>query len=315
MWVLLGGTGMLGQDLQRVLTTAGREFVALGSADCDIRDLDAVRAAVSATGSAAGESRSLGSSGVRVVVNCAAWTAVDAAEAHEAEAFAINAVGARNAAVVAREVGARFVHVSTDYVFDGAAQGAYGEDHPQAPRSAYGRTKVAGEWAVRAADPDAYVVRTAWLYGAGGGNFVKTMLRLAGERNTLTVVADQEGQPTWTHDLAELIVRLVDSGAPGGYYHGTSSGRASWHGFAQEIFRLSGLDPARVNPISTEQFPTPAQRPANSVLGHDAFASVGIDPIADWADRLATALPAVSDVLSAASPATAPSTNDSQNQG
>lgn len=306
MWVLLGGTGMLGQDLQRVLTTAGREFVALGSADCDLRDLDAVRSTIK---------EMIGDAGASVVVNCAAWTAVDAAEDHEAEAFAINAVGARNAAVAAARAGARFVHVSTDYVFDGTDPGAYAEDHPQAPRSAYGRTKVAGEWAVRAANPDAYVVRTAWLYGAGGGNFVKTMLRLAGDRDTLTVVADQVGQPTWTRDLAELIVRLVASGAPGGYYHGTSSGRASWHEFAQEIFRLSGLDPQRVTAISTEQFPTPAQRPANSVLGHDAFAAAGIDPIADWADRLATALPAVSDVLSAASPATAPSTNDSQNQG
>lgn len=308
MWVLLGGTGMLGQDLEQVLRAAGQDVSAFGSADCDIRDAAAVRGAVA---------------GADVVVNCAAWTAVDKAEEHEPEAFALNAVGARNAAVAAGETGARFVHVSTDYVFDGTATGAYAEDALQAPRSAYGRTKAAGEWAVRAVNPDAYVVRTAWLYGAGGGNFVKTMQRLAGERDTLTVVADQVGQPTWTRDLAELIVRLVGSGAPGGYFHGTSAGATSWHGFAREIFTLSGLDPERVQPISTEQFPTPATRPANSVLGHDAFQQIGIEPIGDWDTRLRVALDAMSVgtsvatsvSTSAGSSATSPTARDTHTQG
>ncbi|GAB3582465.1 dTDP-4-dehydrorhamnose reductase [Calidifontibacter terrae] len=279
MWVLLGGTGMLGQDLHGVLRSEGTRVTALSSVDCDIRDPDAVRAALD---------------GATVVVNCAAWTAVDAAEEHEAEAFALNAVGARNAAIAAREVGARFVHISTDYVFDGHGEGPYLETAAQSPQSAYGRTKVAGEWAVRSVDPDAYVVRTAWLYGAGGKNFVKTMLRLAEERDILKVVADQVGQPTWTGDLANLIVRLVTSGAPGGYYHGTSAGETSWHGFANEVFSLTGLDPERIQPISTADFPTPAARPANSVLGHDAFAAIGVEPIGHWGDRLRLALDVMS---------------------
>lgn len=277
-WVLLGGHGMLGQDLQSVLAQAGEHFWALGSADCDIRVPGAVTHAVR---------------DADVVVNCAAWTAVDKAEEHEAEAFMINAVGAHNVAVACAAAGVRLVHVSTDYVMPGDGDQPWPEDAPQAPASAYGRTKAAGEWAVRQASPDAYVVRTAWLYGAGGGNFVKTMLRLAGERDTLTVVADQVGQPTWTRDLAELIVRLVNSGAPGGYYHGTSSGSTSWHRFAQEIFTLSGLDARRVTPITTDQFPVSAPRPANSVLGHDVFDANGIEPIGPWNERLAAALPVV----------------------
>lgn len=278
-WVLLGGTGMLGQDLAALLEQQGEQVRALGSADCDIRDAAAVRKAVE---------------GASVVVNCAAYTAVDAAEDHEAEAFDLNAVGARNAAAAAAEVSARFVQVSTDYVMAGTDEGPYDEDTPQRPRSAYGRTKAAGEWAVRLANPDALIVRTAWLYGKGGNNFVSTMLRLAGEREQLTVVADQAGQPTWTHDLADLIVRLVRAQAPGGIYHGTSSGATTWHGFAQEIFRLSGLDPQRVAPVTTADFPRPAPRPANSVLGHRALTAVGVEPIREWDSSLAEALPQLS---------------------
>lgn len=274
-WVLLGGHGMLGQDLQAVLADAGEQFIAFGSAECDIRDLDAVQKAIAAAD---------------VVVNCAAWTAVDKAEEHEPEAFMINAVGARNVALACAESGPRFVHISTDYVMSGEGTDPWPEDAPQAPKSAYGRTKAAGEWAVRATNPDALVVRTAWLYGAGGPNFVKTMLRLAGERETVTVVADQFGQPTWTRDLADLILRLVGAEVPGGYYHGTSSGSTSWHGFAQEIFRLSGLDPERVTPITTVEFPVPAPRPANSVLGHDGLEASGVPAIAQWESRLAAHL-------------------------
>ncbi|GAB3586171.1 dTDP-4-dehydrorhamnose reductase [Calidifontibacter terrae] len=275
-WVLLGGSGMLGQDLAATLTSQGQEVRALGSADCDIRDLDAVRSAVQ---------------GAAVVVNCAAYTAVDAAQDHEADAFDLNATGARNAALAAVAVGARFVQISTDYVMAGTDEGPYAEDTPQRPRSAYGRTKAAGEWAVLQTDPQAIIVRTAWLYGAGGNNFVSTMLRLAGEREQLTVVADQAGQPTWTRDLADLVVRLVSAKVPGGIYHGTSSGATTWHGFAQEIFRLSGLDPQRVLPVTTADFPRPAPRPANSVLGHDRFAAVDVAAIRGWEAGLAAALP------------------------
>lgn len=271
-WLVTGGRGMFGTDLVELLRERGDDVVAVGSAECDIRSLEAVRATLR---------------GFDVVVNAAAWTAVDDAETHEPEAFSLNAVGARNVALVAAETGTRMVHISTDYVFDGAASEPYAPDHPQDPRSAYGRTKAAGEWAIRATNPDALIVRTAWLYGAHGPNFVATMLRLAGERETLRVVDDQVGQPTWTRDLAAYVVTLIEDQATGGYYHGTSAGQTSWCGFTREIFRLSGLDPARVSPCPTEDFPRPAPRPALSVLAHDD------EILGPWEERLSAYLATV----------------------
>lgn len=253
-WVVVGGTGMLGQDLVPMLRAGGHEVSALGSAECDVRDLETVRAAVT---------------DADVVVNAAAWTAVDDAEEHEAAAFAVNAVGAHNVAVRAHELGARLVHVSTDYVFDGTSTTPYSTATPQNPRSAYGRTKAAGEWAVRAADPEALVVRTAWLYGAGGPNFCSTMLRLAEQKETWKVVDDQVGAPTWTRDLSRLIVDLVDRKAPGGYVHGTSAGSTTWFGLAQAVLESAGLDPRRISPCSTQEFPRPAPRPSFSVLADE----------------------------------------------
>jgi dTDP-4-dehydrorhamnose reductase len=260
---------MLGQDLVELLRSRGTDVAGLRHADLDVTDPDAAGEAVR---------------GFDVVVNCAAWTAVDDAETHEAEAFAVNAVGAANLARAAAAAGARLVHVSTDYVFDGAASDPYTEDAPVAPRSAYGRTKAAGEWAVRAEAPDHLIVRTAWLYGSRGPCFPKTMARLAAERDRLTVVDDQVGQPTWTRDLAGLVVRLVDAGAPAGTYHGTSSGRTSWFGFTQRIVASAGLE-TPVEPTTSEAFVRPAPRPAYSVLGHDALHAAGVAPIGDWAER------------------------------
>jgi len=268
-WLVTGGRGMFGTDLVLLLQERGEDVVAVGSAECDVRSVDAVRATMQ---------------GFDVVVNAAAWTAVDDAETHEPEAFSINAVGARNVALVAAETGTRMVHLSTDYVFDGTATEPYQPDHPQNPQSAYGRTKAAGEWAIRATNSDALIVRTAWLYGEHGPNFVKTMLRLAGERETLKVVDDQIGQPTWTKDLAAYVVDLIRTDQPGGYYHGTSSGTTSWCGFAKEIFRLTERDPDRVEPCTTADFPRPAPRPAYSVL------ACGEDAIGLWQERLATYL-------------------------
>jgi dTDP-4-dehydrorhamnose reductase len=229
-----------------------------------------------------------------IVVNVAAWTAVDDAETHEAQAFAVNAVGAANLARACSAASARMLQVSTDYVFAGDATSPYAEDAPLAPRSAYGRTKAAGEWAVRTHLPSAsWVVRTAWLYGAHGPNFVKTMARLAAERDTVSVVDDQRGQPTWTVDLAEAIVRLVEAGAPFGTYHGTSSGETTWYGFAQAIFSGLGLDPTRVLPTTSDAFVRPAPRPAYSVLGHEAWQRVGLDPLSPWQESLTRAMPLV----------------------
>jgi dTDP-4-dehydrorhamnose reductase len=276
-WLVVGAAGMLGQDVLEAATDAGHQVAGVGRGDLDVTDAAAARAAVA---------------GYDVVVNCAAWTAVDDAETHEAEAFAVNATGAANLARATAAAGARLVHVSTDYVFDGAATEPYPEDAPVRPRSAYGRTKAAGEWAVRAEAPDAVVVRTAWLYGAGGRCFPKTIARAAGQRDRLSVVDDQTGQPTWTVDLADLVVRLMAARAPGGIYHGTSSGQVTWWGFAREVVAAAGLA-TPVDTTTSAAYQLPAPRPAYSVLGHDRLREVGVEPIGDWADRWKTAAPAV----------------------
>ncbi|MEO8557135.1 MAG: dTDP-4-dehydrorhamnose reductase [Actinomycetota bacterium] len=280
-WLVVGCDGMLGQDLVSVLGTSpgASEVTAVDKDVLDITDPDACLAAVA---------------GHDIVVNAAAWTAVDDAETHEAQAFSVNAVGAANLARACSVARARMVQVSTDYVFAGDATRPYAEGAPLAPRSAYGRTKAAGEWAVRAYLPSAsWVVRTAWLYGAHGPNFVKTMSRLASEQDTVSVVEDQRGQPTWTVDLASAIVRLVEAEAPFGTYHGTSSGEATWFSFAQAIFAAQGLDPARVLPTTTDAFPRPARRPAYSVLGHEAWSRAGLPTLRDWQASLTDALPSM----------------------
>jgi dTDP-4-dehydrorhamnose reductase len=267
---------MLGQDLVALLRERGDDVVAPPRSELD----------VTAPGGVTLDD-------VDVVVNCAAYTAVDAAEEHEADAFRVNAVGAANLARAARAAGARLVHVSTDYVFDGAADAPYAEDAPLAPRSAYGRTKAAGEWAVRAEAPDHLLVRTAWLYGAGGPCFPTTIARVAAERGGLDVVDDQTGQPTWTVDLAALILRLVDAAAPAGTYHGTSSGAVTWHGFARAVVGAAGMDPAVVRTTTSAAFVRPAPRPAYSVLGHDAVVAAGVEPIGAWDERWDAAAAAV----------------------
>jgi dTDP-4-dehydrorhamnose reductase len=207
----------------------------------------------------------------------------------------VNGDGAGNLAqALVDSPGARLVQISTDYVFAGDGVGPYDEDAPTGPLSAYGRTKLAGEQAVLAALPDrSYVVRTAWLYGEHGANFVKTMLRLEGERETVAVVDDQRGQPTWSRDLARQVIALVEAGAPAGVYHGTNAGEVTWHGFTQEIFRLVGADPARVLPTTSEAFVRPAPRPANSVLSHRRWADAGLAPMRPWQEAIAEAMPAL----------------------
>jgi dTDP-4-dehydrorhamnose reductase len=284
-WLITGAGGMLGQDLLARLAADGEKTVALDREALDITDPGSVRAALD-------EHRPA------VVVNCAAWTAVDDAEEREAEALRVNGDGPRNLAGACREYGAVLLQVSTDYVFPGDATTPYAEDAVTAPRSAYGRTKLAGELAVLETLPDSgYVVRTAWLYGAGGGNFVRTMIKLEGIKDFLDVVDDQRGQPTWTVDLADrlaLLGRAALAGtAPTGIYHGTSGGETTWFGLTREIFRLLGADPARVRPTTSEKFVRPAPRPTYSVLGHDRWRAAGIVPIRDWRESLAEAFPAL----------------------
>ncbi len=263
---------MLGQALVTELRGRGHEVSSLARVDADVtREQDCRRVATA-----------------EVVVNASAFTRVDEAENAEGEAFTVNAVGPALLARACARSGARLVQISTDYVFDGAATTPYPEDAPMRPRSAYGRTKAAGEWAVRAELPSAYVVRTAWLYGPGGGrgSFAATILRLAGERETLSVVNDQRGQPTTTRDVARFVADLVDRDAPPGPYHATSDGETTWFGFAQALFEEAGLDPDRVRPTDTASFPRPAPRPAYSVLGHDRSVAAGVDLLPPWRQAL-----------------------------
>ncbi|ROS53020.1 dTDP-4-dehydrorhamnose reductase [Frigoribacterium sp. PhB24] len=272
-YLVTGARGMLGTDLLEALF--GRDVTVLGRADLDVTDRDAVLAAVQ---------------GHDVVINAAAYTAVDAAESDEEAALAVNGTAAGLLAEATASVGAKLVQVSTDYVFDGDATEPYPEDAPIAPVSAYGRTKAEGERLALAANPaGTYVVRTAWLYGAHGGNFAKTMVKLAASHDTVKVVDDQLGQPTWTADLATQIVALLDSDAPAGVYHGTNSGSASWFEFAQAVFEEAGLDAARVEPTDSSSFVRPAPRPSYSVLGHDAWGRAGLVPMRPWREALAEA--------------------------
>jgi dTDP-4-dehydrorhamnose reductase len=280
-WLITGAEGMLGHDLLARLRRDGAQATGLDRGELDITDVAAVRAA-------AGQLRP------DIVVNCAAWTAVDAAEAHEDAALAVNGGGPAALAAACASGGARLVQLSTDYVFDGTAQRPYPEDGIPAPRSAYGRTKLAGEQAVLSQLPDrGYVVRTAWLYGAHGPNFVRTMIRLERQRPELDVADDQHGQPTWTVDVAHQIIALIEAGAPPGIYHATSSGETTWCGLAREVFRQLGADPARVRATDSSALQRPAPRPAYSVLRHHGWARAGVAPIRDWQLALSQALPAL----------------------
>jgi dTDP-4-dehydrorhamnose reductase len=278
-WLVAGAGGMLGTDLVAALASRGESVTGLDRASLDVTDADAVSDAIA---------------GCRpdVVVNCAAWTAVDDAEAAEEQALAVNAGGAARLAAGCTAAGARMVQISTDYVFAGDAGRPYAEDDAPAPRTAYGRTKLAGERAVLDRLPGSgYVVRTAWLYGAHGSNFVRTMIKLEDQRPTVDVVDDQYGQPTWTADVASQIIALIHADAPAGIYHATSSGQTTWFGLAREIFGLLGADPARVRPVPSSELSRPAPRPAYSVLGHDAWARLGVPPIGDWRTALHRAFP------------------------
>jgi dTDP-4-dehydrorhamnose reductase len=270
-WLVTGSRGMLGTDVCRVLDRHGIQATALDRAGLDLFDEQAVGEAVASHD---------------VVVNCAAWTAVDDAETHEDEAYTINSVVPEMLARAAAQHDRRLVQVSTDYVFDGSARTPYAEDAPVDPRSAYGRTKAAGEAAVRAAAPEQHlIVRTAWLYGANGTCFPRTIASLARERGALSVVDDQFGQPTWTVDVAELIVRLVRAEVPAGTWHATSAGETSWFGFARRVVEAAGLGPEVVSPTDSASFVRPAQRPAYSVLGHDKLHAHAIEPIGPWEER------------------------------
>ena len=278
-WLVTGATGQLGTDLQAAL--AGEDVTALGRDRLDLTDEAQVRSVVREwLGRAAGRRP--------VLVNAAAYTAVDAAETDEATAELVN--GAAPGWLAQELAGrGRLVHVSTDYVFDGTATTPYAVDDEPAPRTAYGRTKLAGERAVAAAGGDAVVVRTAWVYAAHGSNFVRTMLRLEAERDTVSVVADQTGSPTWSADLARGLVQAALSDATG-LLHATNTGATTWHGLARAVFELSGADPARVLTTTTDAFPRPAHRPAYSVLDPASWSAADLPALPPWQESLRACL-------------------------
>jgi dTDP-4-dehydrorhamnose reductase len=280
-WLVTGAAGMLGSDVCEVLATAGEtEVTAATRSLLDITDPAAVDAVVP---------------GHHVVINTAAWTDVDAAETREREATAVNGLAVETLARACDRAGALLVQVSTDYVFAGDADEPYREGAPTNPLNAYGRSKLVGERAVLGLLPGTgYVVRTAWLYGPRERDFVTTMLDLAGRRDTVEVVDDQRGQPTWSWALATQLVALAGAAAAGhappGVYHGTAAGETTWYGLARAVFETVGLDPERVRPTTSAAFPRPAPRPAYSVLGHDRWSAAGLPGLPHWRAMLGQAL-------------------------
>jgi dTDP-4-dehydrorhamnose reductase len=278
-WLVTGAAGMLGRDLVTVLSEHG-SVTAADRPAMDVTDAASVAAVVD---------------GHDVVVNTASWTDVDGAEAAEEDATEVNGQAVAVLARACAATGARLIQLSTDYVFPGTARTPYREDAPTDPINAYGRSKLVGERAVRSILPDTgYIVRTAWLYSGHGRNFVTTMLRLAEQRETLDVVDDQHGQPTWTCALAAQLAALgtaaVQGAAPPGVYHGTAAGDTTWYGLARAVFEAAGLDPARVRPTSSEAYPRPARRPSYSVLGHDRWALAGVPLQPPWQCQLLSML-------------------------
>lgn len=280
--VITGAGGLLGRTLTAAALARGYDVTALTSADCDITDLSAVERHVGADD---------------VVVNCAAYTRVDDAERDEARAHAVNTTGAENVAQACARAGARLLHVSTDYVFSGdfgaETPRPYDIDDETGPRSAYGRTKLAGEFAVLAALPDAHVVRTSWIFSGGdGADFVAVMRAKATAGDVVDVVADQVGTPTFVGDLAEALLELAGSDAvreP--VLHASNGGAASRYEQARAVYELLGADTELVRPVGTDRHPRPAPRPAYSVLSQEKSTAAGLTPLRPWRDALAAALP------------------------
>jgi dTDP-4-dehydrorhamnose reductase len=280
--LITGAGGMLGLDLQSAARTAAHDTTALTRTELDITDARAVRDVVADTHP-------------DVVIGCAAWTNVDGAETEREAAYAVNATGAGNVAAAAAAIGAWTIHVSTDYVFDGSKRTPYLESDTVGPLSEYGRSKLAGERAVAECAPGTHtIVRTAWLFGAHGRCFPKTMLRLAADRDELTVVGDQIGSPTFTGHLAAALVGIAEQRErTAGIIHLAASGECSWCDFAQAVV-AAGPDAAgtRVRAITTAEYPTPAPRPAYSVLRSERGAPV----LPSWQDGLASFMTELAEV-------------------
>lgn len=284
--LVVGGNGQLGWELSKRGRDKGLDILSLDLPEIDIADPFSVKKNVS-------------QSGASIVINAAAYTAVDKAESEEALAYAVNKYGPAYLASECKEAGIPLIHVSTDYVFDGSKKGPYLETDPVSPLGVYGRSKAAGEEEIGNRLKEHIILRTAWLYGVHGSNFVKTMLRLCKETQTLKVVADQNGCPTYSADLAEAILTIADHIIKGmevawGTYHFCGGGATTWHGFAEAIFKIAGryesFHVKEVIPINTSEYPTPARRPHNSVLDCSLLRkNFGINP-PPWEESLAVML-------------------------
>jgi dTDP-4-dehydrorhamnose reductase len=277
MWLVAGASGQLGRCMCDLLETKSIQHLAADRHQLDITDLDAVINVVK-------EHRPT------FILNTAAWTAVDDAEEHEDSALLANAKGPANLAYASSLIGARLIHVSTDYVFDGQANLPYRVDSPTYPMNAYGRTKLAGEKAVLEFGNNNCVVRTAWLYSEYGKNFAKTMSLRALRGDTARVVNDQLGQPTSAHDVAQLILDISQLEQMPPVVHATNSGEATWFQFAQEIYSQLGGNPALVSPVDTSSFPTAAKRPGYSVLDHSDLDSWSLQPMQNWVSGLSESI-------------------------
>lgn len=271
MILVVGAGGMLGRDMMAALGNSAR---GVDIDDIDITSLESTE-------------RVLKTLRPRAVVNCAAYTDVDGCESNVETAMQVNGEGVAHLAMASREIGARLVHVSTDYVFDGGKGSPYLEDDPPRPLNVYGESKLAGEMNA-AFNPDHLIVRTQWLYGLHGRNFVETMLRLAGEKDQLAVVDDQTGSPTWTVDLAAAIRALLEKGRPG-TYHAANAGFCTWNQFARAIFEESGL-PVTVNGMTTDELNRPARRPLYSTLDCGRLAHDTGFVLRPWREALAAYL-------------------------
>ncbi len=277
--LLFGPSGQVGSQFVS-LARSSFEVVPVDRAQCDLTDSQAVRETVLRTKPDA-------------VVNAAAYTAVDKAETDESACFAVNAEAPGAMAKAAKELGIPLIHYSTDYVFDGQKTGMYLEDDPTGPLGVYGRTKLAGEQQIAEHAGEYVVLRTSWVYGAEGNNFLRTMLRLGAQRPELRIVSDQVGSPTAAKEIASATLRVLEqaranhAALPSGIFHMTASGSTSWFGFAEQIFALAELETKPVLvPIATSEYPTPARRPQNSVLSNDRFAKTFGFRLAEWQQPL-----------------------------
>ncbi|MBX4145827.1 dTDP-4-dehydrorhamnose reductase [Paenibacillus lautus] len=275
--LVTGANGQLGQDVTWVITEAGHEVVGCGREELDITNLEQCGQIIS-------------SHDPDFIIHCAAYTAVDAAESDTDGAYLVNAIGTRNIAISAEKIGAAVVYVSTDYVFNGASEVAYVEYDETDPQTVYGRSKLAGELMIRDFCSKWFIVRTSWVFGLHGNNFVKTMLRLGQEKPLLKVVNDQKGSPTYTVDLARFLLNLIST-EKYGIYHASNCGSCTWYEFTEAIFEEArdhlGLEiTAQLQPCTTAEFPRPAPRPANSTMDHLAIRLNQLKDLPHWHEGL-----------------------------